>query len=560
MEENVGGDVPFRTHTVKEPGNLARGRRAFAAKEWETARASLSSADRDTPLGAEDLELLATSTFMLGRDDEAVGVLERAHQAHLDAGDSRRAVRCAFWMGMNLATRGEMGPATGWLGRAQRLLERDNDDTVERGYMLLPVAFQHEMDGNLDAAASAAGEAAAVGERFGDADLFALATHELGTVLVRRGRVRDGLALLDEAMVAVTVDELSPIVTGIVYCGVILACQEVFELQRAREWTAALTRWCEGQPELVAFTGRCLVHRAEIMQLRGAWPDALEEARMASLRFVETMNRGAAGVAFYRQAELHRLQGDFAAAEEAYQEASRFGWEPQPGLAQLRLAQGRNEAAVAAIRRVESEVEESLKRAAVLPAFVEIMLAVGETEEARRGSHELEQIADMYESGMLSAMVEHARGAVALAEGDARNGLVALRRSSRLWEGIEAPYEVARVRILIARACGALGDEEAAASELESARSAFEELGAEPDLKRLRVVAASAESQDAHGLTAREVEVLRLVAGGLSNREIASELVISEHTVARHMQNIFAKLGLGSRTAATAFAFKHGLV
>jgi len=545
---------------VRATDDLGRGREAYLAREWAAAQASLSSADQDAPLGPEDLELLATSTFMLGRDNEAIGVLERAHQAHLDAGDSLRAVRCAFWMGMNLAIRGEVGPASGWLGRAQRLLEREKSDCVERGYMLLPVAFQHEMAGSLDAAAAAARDAAAIGERFGDADLFALATHEHGNVLIRAGRVRDGMALLDEAMVAVTTDELSPIVTGIVYCGVILACQDVFEVRRAQEWTAALTRWCEGQPELVTFTGRCLVHRAEIMQLRGAWRDALEEARQAGQRFVETMNRSAAGLAFYRQAELHRLQGEFAVAEKAYKEASRFGWEPQPGLSQLRLAQGRSEAAAAAIRRVESELTVPLKRAALLPAYVEIMLAVGNTEEARRGCRELEEIAGMYESAMLEAMVEYERGAVAWAEGNEREALVALRKSWQLWQDLEVPYEVARARVLIALACRALGDDETAALELEAARSIFAELGASPDMARLDTLISPVEPDDAHGLTARELEVLRLVAAGKSNRDIASELVISEHTVARHLQNIFAKLGLGSRTAATAFAFEHDLV
>jgi len=548
------------TRPVKETDELARGHEAFAAREWATAQSLLASADLVAPLGADDLDLLATSTFMLGRDDEAVGVLERAHQKHLDAGDSLRAVRCAFWIGMNLALRGDVGPASGWLGRAQRLLDREKGDCVERGYMLLPVAFEHEMAGNLDAAAGAARDAAEVAERFGDADLFALAAHEHGNVLIKRGRVRDGMALLDEAMVAVTTDELSPIVTGIVYCGVILACQEVFEVRRAQEWTTALTRWCEGQPELVAFTGRCHVHRAEIMQLRGAWGDALEEARQAGRRFVETMNRGAAGLAFYRQAELHRLQGEFAAAEEAYKEASRFGWEPQPGLSQLRLAQGRIEAAAAAIRRVEGELTEPLRRAALLPAYVEIMLTVGNTDEARRGCRELEEIAGMYESAMLDAMVEYERGAVARAEGDERGALVALRRSWQLWQELEVPYEVARARVLIALACRAHGDEETAALELEAARSVFAELGASPDLARLDTLIAPVEPRDAHGLTARELEVLRLVATGKSNRDIASELVISEHTVARHLQNIFAKLGLGSRAAATAFAFEHDLV
>jgi ATP/maltotriose-dependent transcriptional regulator MalT len=254
------------------------------------------------------------------------------------------------------------------------------------------------------------------------------------------------------------------------------------------------------------------------------------------------------------------LQGEFADAEEAYKKASRFGWEPQPGLSQLRLAQGRSEAAAAAISRVESELAEPLKRAALLPAYVEIMLAVGNTQEARRGCRELEEIAGLYESGMLEALVEYARGAVASAEGNEQHALDALRKSWQRWQELEAPYEVARVRVLIALACRALGDEDSAALELEAARGIFTELGASPDLARVDTLLSRVEPRDAHGLTARELEVLRLVAAGKSNRDIASELVISEHTVARHLQNIFAKLGLGSRTAATAFAFEHGLV
>jgi DNA-binding CsgD family transcriptional regulator len=502
--------------------------------------------------------LLATSAFLLGRDDELLAGLERAHHRFLDDGETLRAVRCASWLGLNLAQRGEVGPASGWLGRAQRLLEHEPHESAERGYLLVPLVFRHEASGDFAAAAEVAAEAAAIGERFGDRDLFALAVHAHGYMLIKNGQVREGLALLDEAMVAATSEELSPIVTGVVYCGLILACQEVYEAGRAREWTAALTRWCEGQPELVAFTGRCLVHRAEIMQLGGSWPDALEEARRAGRRFVETGNR-AAGLAHYRQGELLRLQGQFAAAEDAYREASRFGWEPQPGLAQLRLAQGRDEAAVAAIRRAEGQTTQPLERAALLPAYVEIMLAAGETDDARRACVELEELAQSYESVMLGAMVAQARGAVELACGDAREALVSLRGARQTWHALEAPYEVARTRVLIAHACRELGDEDGRALELETARAAFEELGAAPDLARVKSHLAPAEPAD-HGLSRRELEVLRLVAAGESNRQIAAALVISEHTVARHVQNIFTKLRVSSRAAATAFAFEHGLV
>ncbi len=535
---------------------LRQGREAVEKRAWMEGYAAFSRADEAAPLEADDLERLATCAFMLGRDDEYLGAQERAHHAYLRAGENLRAVRSAFWVGMNLALRGEMGPASGWLARAQRMLEREEDESVEHGYMLMPLAFQHEAAGEFEAGAAVAGEAAAIAERFRDAEAFALAASVQGELLIKAGRVKEGLALLDEAMVGAAGGQLSPIATGIVYCGVILACQEVYEVRRAREWTRALGRWWEQQQDMIAFTGRCLVHRAEILQLDGSWPDALEAARLAGQRFVETKNP-AAGLAHYRQGELLRLQGEFAGAEEAYREASRFGWEPHPGLAQLRLAQGRSDAAVAAIRRANAETTAPLKRAGLLPAYVEIMLAVGEIEEARSACRELEQIATSYESAMLGAMVAHARGAVELALGDAGAALVTLRRAAEVWQALEAPYESARTRALIARACRDLGDEDTGTMELRAARGIFEQLRATPDLARLGQPRPSGETR---GLSQRELEVLRLVAAGRSNREIASALVISEHTVARHLQNIFAKLGLSSRTAATAFAFENDLV
>ena len=545
--------------TARSLGPLERGRRAYADRVWGDAYESLSRADQVVPLDAEDVELLATSAYMLGRDDEWMSLLARAHHVYVDAGEARRAASCAGWIGTHLAVRGEVGGATGWFARAQRLLESYGRDCPERGWMLLPVMYRHEGAGDLPAAAATAAAALEIGQRFGDADLFALAAAGQGYMLLKQGRVNEGLALLDEAMVAVTTGELSPIPIGLVYCGVILACQEVYEVGRAREWTAALTRWCADQPDLVAFTGRCLVHRAEIMQLEGAWPDALEEARRASHRFAETRN-SAAGLALYRQGELLRLQGEFEAAEAAYREASRSGWEPQPGLAQLRLAQGRKGAAAAAIRRAAGEITEPLKRAGLLAAYAEIMVAVDDLDDARNACRELGEIAERYESRMLAAMVEQTRGAVDLAVGEARPALVSLRSAWRLWHELDAPYEAARVRVLVGLACRVLGDDDAAAMELEAARGVFETLGAAPDLRDVDSLLGTAAARDSCGLTPRELEVLRLVAAGRSNREIADALVISEHTVARHVQNIFTKLRVPSRTAAVAFAFEHALV
>jgi ATP/maltotriose-dependent transcriptional regulator MalT len=540
---------------VTEDNELENARASAEGRSWLEAHKAFARADAATPLGAEDLELYALTALMLARDDEAVAILERAHHRRLERDESLPAAHDAIWIGLNLAYRGAVGPASGWLGRAQRLLDQEPSDCAQRGYLLLPNVFRLETGGEYAAAAAVAAEAAAIGERLGDRDLFALALHAQGHCLALAGEVNAGLALLDEAMVAVTTGDLSPFVMGIVYCGVILACESVFEVGRAREWTGALTRWTEEQQDLVAFHGRCHVHRAHILQLSGSWADALEEARLAGDRLSEA-NDEVAGVARYREAELLRLTGDFDAAERAYREASRLGWEPQPGLAQLRLAQGRGDAALTAIRRASAELQEPLKRAALLPAHVEIALAEGELEEARAACAELDELATAYESPMLAAMAAHERGALALADGDPRAALGELREAQRLWLELQAPYEVARTRALLARACSELADEESAALELEAACEIFDRLGAAPDLARL----APVEAEPQHGLSGREIEVLRLVAKGKSNREIAAELVISEHTVARHLQNIYTKLRLPSRAAATAFAFERDLV
>jgi ATP/maltotriose-dependent transcriptional regulator MalT len=536
---------------------LQEGRQAYERSAWAAAYESLARADEDKPLGAEDLVRLAISAYMLGREDEQLQILERASQRHAEGGELRPAARCAFWIGMQLALRGEMGPATGWLGRAQRLIEGEGE-CAEQGYLLLPVAFQHEAHGDVDGACATAAQAAEIGERFGDRDLFALALQSQGEFLVHAGKAREGLGLLDESMVAVTEGGLSPIVTGIVYCGMILACEQVFELRRAKEWTAALARWCEQQPDLVAFTGRCQVHRAQILQLQGDWTEALDEAARADERSRRAMNQASAARACYLRGEVHRLRGEFAEAEKDYRQASRLGSEPQPGLALMRLAQGKGAAAAASIRRVVAETTDPLRRAALLPAAAEILLAAGELEEARTACGELEQACADCDTEMLRAMLASVQGAVALAAGDAGGALVSLRAASRAWTELEAPYEAARARMLVGCACRALGDEEGCLLELEAARTVFEELGAVPDVAAVDSLAGT--SAATHGLTARELEVLRVLAAGRSNREIASELVISEHTVARHVQNIFRKLGVPSRTAASAFAHEHGLL
>ncbi len=547
---------------IDADAQLDQARELYAQQSWARAHELLAAADRASPLGPEDLEALARSSYMVGRDAEYVEALERAHHSYLEAGKPHAAVRCGFWAGMSLLVRGEASRANGWFGRAQRLLDREGVDCIERGYMLIPELAAHENRDDAEAAYATASEAAAIGERFGDADLVALMVQSQGHALVRLGRRDEGMRLVDETLVAVTTGELSPIVMGIIYCSTIDFCHGVYELRRAQEWTEGLTRWWDQQPEMVAYTGVCLVHRAEIMEMAGAWPEALEEARRAHDRFARgTASRATVGRAHYRQGELRRLRGELDDAELAYREAARCGCEPQPGLALLRLAQGRDEAALGAIRRALGEAPGEAERLSLLAGFAEIMLAVGEIEDARAACLELERGAERLGSNLLDAIASRARGATELTAGDPGEALIALRRSFGLWQELGAPYEAARARVLIGGACRALGDEDAAAIELDAARVAFAELGAVTDLGRLDASApGGAPVGDAHGLTGRELEVLRLVAAGRSNREIGVALVISEHTVARHLQNIFAKLNVSSRGAAGAFAFEHELV
>lgn len=543
----------------KSAGALERGRDAYAARAWADAHELLQGADESDPLSASDLHLLATAAYMLGREEEWVAAHERAHHLHLEAGDVEPAVRAAFWIGLSFALREEWGQAEGWFGRAQRLLDEGDADCVERGFLLIPQGHGLLGAGDVPGAAATGADAADVAGRFGNRDLFVLAVLLQGEAAVVDARVNEGIALLDEAMVAVSTEDLSPVVSGLAYCAVILACQQVFELRRAREWTLALDRWRQQQPDLIAFTGRCLVHRAEILQLGGSWEDALDEARRACQRFVET-NSPTAGLALYREAELLRLRGELDAAEDAYRAASQVGWEPQPGLAQLRLAQGKIDVAGAAIRRALAERPDALRRTEVLPAAVEIMLAAGEPKEARAACDELATVAGRYSSAMLDAIVDYERGGVELAVGDALRALEHLRRAYEAWRSLEAPYEVARTRVLIGQACRALDDTDACALELEAALAEFVRLGALPDAARVEELLGRSGDVPDHGLSPREFEVLRLLATGKSNREIAAALVISEHTAARHVQNIFAKLRVSSRAAATAFAFEHELV
>jgi DNA-binding CsgD family transcriptional regulator len=545
---------------VTSAGLRDRGREAFGRQRWAEAYAQLSAADQERPLEPDELERLATAAYLAGHDADSADAWARAHQELLARGEVPRAVRCAFWLAHGLLSGGGQTRGAAWIARARRLLEDGRHDCVEQGYLLLPAALQSLDEGDPATASATLRHAAEIGERFGDPDLVALARHGWGRALIRMGAIGDGVRLLDEAMVAADAGDVSPVVVGEVYCSVISGCLEVFDVRRAREWTAALTRWCESQPDLVLYSNQCLVRRAEILRLHGAWPEAAGAAQRACERCLEGLDSSAIGAAFYQRAELHRLQGQFAEAEDAYRQASRRGRKPQPGLALLRLAQGQVDVAEAAARSAVEEARERRTRPRFLPAHVEIMLAAGDVEAARGAAAELEEIAADLDAPFLRAVGAGARGAVLLAEGDARSALDTLRRAWADWQELEAPYEAARTRVLIGLACRQLGDQTGAEMEFDAARWTFLQLGAAPDATRIEELSRTRTGGTAAGLTRREMQVLCLVATGKTNRAIAAELSISEKTVARHVSNIFTKLGLSTRAAATAYAYQHNLV
>lgn len=538
---------------------LQRGRESFRRQAWADAEAQLSAADREDPVGPEDLERLAVATYLLGRYDDSTAVTRRIYRESIQAGDVAAAARSAFWIAVEHLDRGEMAQAAGWLARAERVVAQDGRDLAESGYLLIAAAARSLAMGDARAALDAYTRADDIATRFSEPDLLVLARLGQGEALIELRRTAEGMALMDEVMVAVTSGEVSPVVVGIAYCSVIDACQRVFDLQRAQEWTTALDRWCESQPQLVHFRGQCLLNRAQLKLFHGAWQDAAAEAGRASERMAEPEAGSSLGEAIYQAAELHRLRGEFGEAETAYRRASRLGRRPEPGMALLRLAQGRTQAAAAAIRRATDETTSLFARPQLLGPLVEIMLAAGSIATARVAADEMTRIADEVGAPLLTAMAGRANGAVLLAEGDAGAALAALRASWTTWHALDAPYEAARVRVLIGLACRELGDRDSAAMELDAAREVFQNLGALPDLARLAGLDEGAAAP-AGGLTAREIEVLRLVSAGKTNRAVAAELVISDKTVARHLSNIFDKLGVSSRAAATAYAYEHDLI
>jgi len=550
-------DDPMTADTSSSSA-VNRGRAAYDRRAWAEAYEALAALAAAPDADPGDLERRAIAAHMLGNAADASSCWQDAHRRAMAAGDVGLAVRSAFHVAFGAFYRGDFAVGGGWLARATTVLEEDGNDRMERGLLLLPAAIRALEGGDARTALAGFEEIGAIADRFGDRDLDTMSRLGRGRSLMALGQMKRGLGLLDEAMVAVTTDEISPIVVGTVYCSVIEACQEIFDIGRAQEWTDALTAWCDRQPESMPYRGSCLVFRAELLTFHGAWAIAEAEARKAHERLLGPPPEPGLGEARYRQAELHRLRGEIEAAETGYRDAAALGQATEPGLALLRLAQGRPDAAGAMIGRALGELTDPVQRARMLGPAVEIALAGGDAAAARTASAELAGIAAEAGAPLLASTSAWAEGAIRLAEDDPSEALAHLRRAARGWLELEAPYELARTRELIARACLALGDRDAAEIEVVAARRAYADLGARGDLSRLDP--GDVTAQRPGGLSEREAEVLRLVAAGRTNREAAVELTISERTVDRHVSNIFAKLSVSSRAAATAWAYENDLV
>lgn len=536
-----------------------RGRKLYNERSWRAAYDALADADRASPLGAEDLEILAFCAHLVGKEPESTAALTRAHHDYLKQGDAESAARSAFWIGFPLMMAGDSARGAGWLQRARRVLDDAScPECVIHGYLQMPAGIRLATQGDVGAALSAFESAVQIGERFKDRDLVLLGRQAQGRALVTSGRVDDGIALFDEIMVSVATDDTSPMVIGGVYCSAITACNDIFDFRRAQEWADVLHAWCASEPDIVPHRGECLVRHAEIVRFHGDWSEALQFLIQASAWLADPPNQPAAAAACYEQGELYRLRGRFAEAEESYRKANGLGRSPQPGLALLRLAQGRVDDAVASIRLAVSETRQRPRRSMALMAAVEIFLAANDVVAAREAANELSRIAADLPAPFLRAAAAHALGGVRLAEGDACGAVESLHEAMAAWRTLDAPYDVARARTLMALAHRKLGDNDTASMELDASREDFDALGATTELARIAQLSAPRSRRD-DSLTDRELQVLRLIATGKTNRAIATSLGISEKTVARHVSNIFLKLDLSSRAAATAYVYEHDL-
>jgi DNA-binding CsgD family transcriptional regulator len=542
--------------TADEADALETARAYMAVGAWEEALDAVRAVTA-APDGAEAdrLDIVADAAWWLGRLDDCIDAREKAYAQYEAQGDRRRAGQCAVWLWEHHQIKARPAIAGGWLRRARRALETDTE-SIEYGHLVLREAEVAHGSGDLDGATALARDALALARRLSSADLEAEALQTVGRVLIDAGRLAEGLGHLDEAMLSAVEGKLRPYTTGKVYCSLISACEQLGDLRRAAEWTDATLRWSESHP-LAMWPGICRVHHAALLQLRGDWGAAEREARQACVE-LDGFHVPNVAAGYVEIGEIRRRLGDLGGAEEAFARAEEICGQQSAGLALVRLAQRRVDAATTIITRMLAEQTwNQLARGKLLPARVQIAVAADDLAAAAEATSELERIAADYDSPALSAAALSSRGRLQLAQGDAAAACGTLRGALQRWQQLEVPYEVATVRLLLGQACRQCGDEDGATRSFASAAVIFDRLGAALDARRIRDL--TSPSSLPAGLTERETEVLRLVASGQTNKEMAATLHLSERTVARHLSNIFTKIGVSSRTAAAAFAYENGL-
>jgi tetratricopeptide (TPR) repeat protein/predicted Ser/Thr protein kinase len=489
MEEMVSAleSTGSQTITTAKPTTeafslLETARAALERQAWPEAFAAFKESDSQTELAAEDLEGWATAAFWMNRIDVAIATRERSHAKYVKAGHTACAARAAIDLAHDNYYMGARSVCNGWLARAEALL-KTVPGAVEIGYVArFKAQVAIEADQDLDTAWKHATKALEVAERHDDADLRALATQDRGRVFVLKNHIKEGMVLLDEAMAMAISGEVSAFVVGATYCNMISMCEKIADYRRAGEWSDQAVRWCQPHSES-AFPGICSVHRAEVMCVRGDWAGAEDEAERAAGRS-DGYSAAVAAEAYYVMGEIKLRRGKYEDAEASFQEAHRRGRHPVPGMALLRTAQGRVDAARSMIDRALSGSALDLDRVRLLPAGVEIALAVGDVVTARTRADELVTLAERFESNVFSAHAAQSAGAVALAEGDVETALFLLSKARENWQAVNMPYEEARTRICMANAYWREGETDLAELEALAARAAFESLGAAVDLDR----------------------------------------------------------------------------
>jgi class 3 adenylate cyclase len=511
--------VPVEPTTSELP--LAA-REALERHAWDEAFELFSRAEREADLSGRDLESLAEAAFFTAHADLGVEAKERAFKAYVADGNGIRAAFLALDLTQQYAYRGKPSIASAWLHRGERLVENEAENYTH-GYVALRRGEGAMHAGDVDTAIAFAEEAVRIGTASGEADLQATALTLLGSLRIATGETSDGFALMEEATIAAVNGELSPFVTGVIYCTMIAACRDLTDYRRASEWTEATERWCERQ-SVSGFPGVCRVHRAEVVALSGAWDRAVEELERATDECLAYNAFPPLADGFYAIGEIRLRMGDLQGAEEAVRQAHAFGRSPEPVLALIRLAEGKERAALVAINSaVEQETWDRWARARLLPAQIEIAIAAGDPALARRAADKLEHLVQSYDSPALHARRHEAFGRVLIAEGDHAMAAQELRIAIGHWRDVAAPFEIARGRTLLASALRGVGEDEAADLELGAARDEFVRLGAKLEAAEADKALQMAADRRAAPMQARKTFMFTDIVGSTNLAELLGD-------------------------------------